>query len=218
MSLPEHLYHAAPLHYVPAILASGALLPVADLIAHGILPRATAARRDRKLGLQAYAHLSPKSRTPLLADKLRKGYPHALFVFDGPGALALPGAAVVPYNPKSWRHREDFAPVSDPMERAALLFAHASGRYPSLEIVAPGPVPLSLALRLAFVNSEECLAVRDVIAAVGIESAVSMAVDPDLFPRPDEPYRPSTLDETETYFAACRAARRLLPAPKIAFD
>lgn len=218
MPFPEHLYHAAPLHYVPAILASGALLPVADLIARGILPRATAARRDRKLGLQAYAHLSPKSRTPLLADKLRKGYPHALFVFDGPGALALPGAAAVPYNPKSWRHREDFAPVPDPVERAALLTAHASGRYPSLEIVVPGPVPLSLALHLAFVAPAELQAIRDVIAAAGIESAVSMTIAPDLFPQPAEPYRPVTLDEIEAYFAACRAARRLLPAPKIAFD
>jgi hypothetical protein len=218
MPFPEHLYHAAPLHYVPAILESGALLPAADLLARGIRPRASAARRDRKLGLQVYAHLSPKSWTPLLADKLRKGYPHALFVFDGPGVLALPGAAVVPYNPKSWRHREDFAPVSDPAERALLLKAYQSGKYPSLEIVMPGPVPLSLATGLAFAEPDERRTVEDVLSAAGIACGVPMTTDPDRFPPLAQPYRATTLAETAAYFDSCRAAGRLLPTPDIPFD
>ena len=133
------LYHAAPLHYLPHILSDGALYAQSVLAARRdgppIAPRATAARRDRALGLADYVHLSLRPDTPLLADKLRRGYPHALLVFDRPSVLARPGTALVPYNAKSWHSKAAFTPVTDPADRAHLLDAHRRGRYPSLEVL-----------------------------------------------------------------------------------
>ena len=89
------------------------------------------------LGLADYVHLSLTPQTPLLADKLRRGYPHALLVFDAETVQALPETALLPYNTKSWHGRAAFAPVTDPMERAALLRRHAeTGRCPSLEVLS----------------------------------------------------------------------------------
>ena len=130
------LYHAAPLHYLPHILQSGALYPQSVLAARGILPRRTAARRDRMLGLQDWVHLSLTADTPLLRDKLTKGYPHALLVFPRAAVLALPHVALLPYNAKAWRSRAANQPVTDAGEMAELLRRHAeTGRFPSLEVL-----------------------------------------------------------------------------------
>lgn len=213
----ECLYHAAPLHLIPSILACGGLVPVETLKSAGLPGRKSVSRRDRKLGLQVYVHLAPKARTPILADKLRKGYPHALFTFDAAPVLALEGAAVIAYNPKSWRHREDFRPVTAREDRERLLAEHAGGRYPGLEVVAPGLVPLSLARSLSFAAEDERAAAAAVAAALEIETAISFVTEPDLFPL-EAGYAATTMPAIRDYFGACAASGRLLLPPEIPFD
>ena len=96
---PPRFWHTTPLHYVPHLLQSGGLLSKARLAATGlpIRPRPTALRRDRKLGLADFVHLSLAPRTPLLADKRARGYPHVLLEFEA-AVADLPGAAYLPFN------------------------------------------------------------------------------------------------------------------------
>ena len=57
---PDRFYHTTPLHYAPYLLATGTIYSQAELKRLGlpIRPRPTAARRDRKLKLDRYVHLS----------------------------------------------------------------------------------------------------------------------------------------------------------------
>jgi len=213
----ERLYHAAPLHLVPSILACGGLVPVETLKTVGMDGRKSVRRRDRKLGLQAYVHLAPKSCTPILADKLRKGYPHALFTFVAPAVLSLPGAAVIPYNPKSWRHREDFRPITSQEDRERIFAEHTAGRYPSLEVLVPGIVPLEMAQNLSFANDAERLAVTAMLAAMGIPLHPVTVTQPELFPI-ENAYMATTMPSILEYFDACGASGSLLLPPDIPFD
>ena len=94
---PCLLYHTAPLHYLPHILESGALYAKSILAGQGIKPRRSAVRRDTMLKLTDWVHLSTRPATPLLKDKLVRGYPHVLFEFDREAVLALPEVALLPY-------------------------------------------------------------------------------------------------------------------------
>ncbi len=153
---PACVYHAAPLHYLLRIVQDGALYPQSVLAGRGIRPRATAARRDRRLGLADYVHLSLHPHTPLLADKLKKGYPHALLVFDRECVLALPHTAFIPYNTKAWFDKAAYAPVTDAAQKQSLLEAHAQqGRYPSLEVLVKYGLGFEGLQRIAFCAEEE---------------------------------------------------------------
>jgi hypothetical protein len=212
---PLKLYHAAPLHYLPRIVRDGALYAGSVVAARGIAPRATARRRDRMLGLADYVHLAPTSRTPLLADKLRRGYPHGLLVFST-SVLDLPGAALLPYNAKSWHTRAALCPVTDPSERAALWRRHAdTGRFPSLEILIKYGLSLGHLEKIALLTAQEHRLLAETLEALTLSAPLVM--DPALFP-PCAPYRPMTDDVVAAYFAACRAAGDVLPPPPIPFD
>lgn len=213
-----HVYHATPLHYLPHILQSGALYAKSILASRGIAPRSTAARRDRMLGLADWVHLSLRSDTPLLHDKLAKGYPHALLVFDRAAVLALPEVALLPYNTKAWRTRAACQPVTDALERANLLRRHAdTGRFPSLEVLAHYGLDLTHLAQIAFVTDEERLWITDLLPGLAITSPAPLVTAPNLFPRVGD-YLPTTGSAITAYFDACRAAGTLLPPPPIPFD
>ena len=212
------LYHATPLHYLPHVLQSGALYPKSVLAARGIAPRPTALRRDRMLGLADWVHLSLRPDTPLLRDKLARGYPHALLVFDRAAVLALPQVALLPFNTKAWRSRAACAPVTDPAEQTDLLRRHAdTGRFPSLEVLVRYGLDLAPLVRVAFVSEEERAWVADLAADLALPAPAPLAADAALFPIGNE-YRATTGDALAAYFAACRAARAPLPPPAIPFD
>ena len=218
MTDTSRLYHAAPLHYLPSILRDGALYAQSVLAGRGIAPRATAARRDRMLGLADYVHLSLNSRTPLLADKLRRGYPHVLFVFEAAPVQALPETCLLPFNAKAWRSRAAFAPVTDPLERAALLRRHAGmGRCPSLEVLVKYGLDLTHAQEIAFLTDAEHSLAADLVAALGLPVTAPLTTHPTLFPRCDL-YAPATREAIADYFACCAAARAVLPPPPLPFD
>lgn len=212
------LYHAAPLHYLLRIVQDGALYPQSVLAGRGIRPRATAARRDRMLGLADYVHLSLHPHTPLLADKLRRGYPHALLVFDRECVLALPHTALLPYNTKAWFDKAAYLPVADAVQKQGLLDAHAQqGRYPSLEVLVKYGLGLEGLKFIAFCAEEEYGQTQRTISDIGLRCSLPLRVCPELFPLTGE-YRPVTQKLVFEYFADCRRAGEVLPPPEIAFD
>lgn len=212
------LYHATPLHYLPHIGQSGALYAKSVLAGRGIAPRPTAARRDRMLGLADWVHLSLAPDTPLLRDKLRLGYPHALLAFEREAVLALPQVALLPYNTKAWRSRAACQPITDPAEKAALLHRHAdTGRFPSLEVLVHYGLDLASLVQVAFVTEEERAWVADLLDALALPFPAPFVTAPELFPG-IESYTPTTAEQITAYFAACRASGALLPPPAIPFD
>jgi len=216
--MTSSLYHATPLHYLPHVLQSGALYAQSVLAGRGIAPRPTAVRRDRMLGLADWVHLSLNSDTPLLRDKLKLGYPHALLVFEREAVLALPQVALLPYNTKAWRSRAACRPVADPTEKAALLRRHMdTGRFPSLEVLVQYGLDLASLVQIAFVMEEERIWVADLLHALSLASPAPLITAPRLFPEIRD-YRATTGEAVTAYFAACRASGVLLPPPAIPFD
>jgi hypothetical protein len=217
MQTPTALYHATPLHYLPHIAATGALWSKSVLAGMGIAPRRSACRRDRMLGLADYVHFYPQPGSPLLADKIAKGFPHALLVFDAERVLSLAGTGVIPYNTKSWRHREEFQPIEDSAQIAVLLAAHADGAHPSLEVLARYAVGLDALRLVAFIADEERSLAEQVLRELRLAPKAPLVVDRDLFPNAGG-YRPDTLPSTSRYFQECRQARTVAVPPGIPFD
>ena len=217
-TLQQSLYHAAPLQYVPLILSREALFAKSVLAAEGIAPRAGAVRRDRSLGLANWVHLALRPDTPLLRDKLVKGYPHALFVFDREAVLGLPEVALLPYNTKAWRSRSAYLPITDPQEKSDLLKEQAETKhFPSLEVLVHYGLSLSLAKYIAFVSDTECSLVANTLALCAISYSTPMVIDCSLFPLPEQ-YLAITEMAISDYFSACQRAGKLLSPPAIPFD
>jgi hypothetical protein len=215
-SAPELYWHTAPLHYIPHILVSDCLYSQDELKRRKlpIRPRPTAERRDRKLRLSRFIHLSFSPQTPLLTDKRAKGYPHVLLAFDA-ALAASPDAAFVPYNSKSWRHREDFVPIYDIEAKAALIDAWRRGRYPSAELLIDRSLPLgphSSGLHLA--SDEESAWLSDLLEDLNLTTSLPVRVSPELFPQG----QPADITSHRAYAEECRAAGRLLPPPDLPFD
>ncbi len=211
------LYHAAPLHYLPHILQSGALYAKSITAGQGIKPRSSAVRRDTMLRLTDWVHLSTRPDTPLLKDKLARGFPHALLVFGRAAVLALPEVALLPYNTKAWRHRAAFIPVADPAERAEMLRRHDAGtHYPSLEVLVHYGLDFAHLQRIEFADPDECAWVSDLMITLRCALPAPLEADPAQLP----PYTAGgeTQDATRAYFAACRESGALLPPPSIPFD
>lgn len=210
------LYHAAPLHYLPHILQSGALYAKSILAGQGIKPRQSAVRRDTMLGLTDWVHLSTRPDTPLLRDKLARGYPHVLLEFDRDAVLALPEVALLPYNTKAWHTRAAYVPVADPAEKAVLLRRHdETHHFPSLEVLVHYGLDFAPLQKIRFAADDECLWACDLRAALHLQVSLPLAVDPALAAL----YAPGeTRLLTRGYFAACCAAGGVLPPPDIAFD
>ena len=170
------------------------------------------------LGLTDWVHLSLRPDTPLLRDKLARGYPHALLVFERDAVLALPEVALLPYNTKAWRSRAACQPVTDPAEKTELLRRHhEAGQFPSLEVLVHYGLDLALLTQVAFVSEEERLWVSELLASLNFTSAAPLQAIPALFPVTDD-YRPETREALLAYFQACLEAERLLPPPAIPFD
>ena len=211
-----HLYHTAPLHYLPHILQSGALYANSILAGQGIKPRRSAVRRDTMLGLTDWVHLAMRPDTPLLRDKLARGYPHVLLEFDRAAILALPEVALLPYNTKAWQTRSAYVPVTDAAEKAALLRRHdESHLFPSLEVLVHYGLDFAHLQKISFAADDEYQWACELFAALRLQFSVPLAPEPALAAL----YQPGeTRLLTRDYLVACRDAGCLLPPPDIAFD
>ena len=210
------LYHTAPLHYLPHILESGALYAKSITAGQGIKPRRSAVRRDTMLGLTDWIHLSTRPETPLLKDKLARGYPHVLFEFDRDAILVLPEVALLPYNTKAWQTRAAYVPVTDPVEKADILRRHDENHnFPSLEVLVHYGLDFTHLQKISFAADDECQWIRDLLPAPSLQVSVPLVTDPALAAL----YMPTeTRLLTRDYLVACGAAGRVLPPPDIAFD
>ena len=213
---PQAYFHAIPLHYVPTLLTTGALLSQRRATEQGvpIRPRVTATRRDRKLRLDRYVHLAFLPVTPLLIDKRERGYPHTLLRFD-PALADSPEAAYLRFNPKSWRHRDDFAPVTDPVEKSSLIAAWCGGQYPSAELLIPDILPLAPhCTGLYAASRDEEIWIRLMMTVAQPIIDLPLVTQPELYP----PAPPLDLQPHYAYATACLRAGRLLPPPNLPFD
>jgi hypothetical protein len=213
---PNRYYHAVPLHRLPYLLYPGALYSHATLREKAVPlgPRPTVAARDRKLRLTGYVHLALESVTPLLRDKLRKGYPHALLAFAG-SVAELPGAAFLRFNPKSWRHRDDFVPLVTAEEKALFRSEWQSGLYPSAELLIPDSLPLANNLNaLYFCSDAEQHWLGEFENRILPGLPIPAVAAPDFLP-PCEEFDWSPFTQ---YASDCRAAGSMLPPPDLPFD
>ena len=168
------------------------------------------------LGLSDWLHLSTRPDTPLLRDKLSRGYPHALLVFDRAAVLALPDVALLPYNTKAWRTRAVYQPVTDAAEKAEMLRCHDRRlRYPSLEVLVHYGLDFTHLQKIVFAADDESEWITELVTELAWEATVRLEVDPAL----GALYEPGeTRQLTCDYFTACRVARQVLPPPAIVFD
>ena len=73
------VFHVAPLHYLPAIVASGEVGSKKRLKASGLADqhfRRTSRQRDKSSGFSGVVHLMSVPTFPLLKEKLRRSLPH----------------------------------------------------------------------------------------------------------------------------------------------
>ncbi|MBC8140869.1 MAG: hypothetical protein H7Y38_05450 [Armatimonadetes bacterium] len=212
----QYLWHTTPLFYLPHLLQTGAIYSAREIAARGlpVRPRPSAIRRKTRLGLADFVHLSPQAVTPLLRDKLEKGYAHVLIAFRRADVLRLPGACLLRYNTKRWAHRDDFLPVTDAEEMATVWAEHDAGRFPSLEILVPGSLSLSLADAVHVRADDEGRLLQALVSALALP-VPTVCLSLELFSPCDAP---ANLEAVREYFAGCESAARVLDPPALPFD
>ncbi len=170
------------------------------------------------LKLTDWVHLSLRPDTPLLRDKLAKGYPHALLVFSRETVLSLPEVALLPYNTKAWRSRSAYVPITNPLAKAELLKQQAETKhFPSLEVLVHYGLSLSLLTRIVFASERERSLVTETLASCEVSCQYSLEIDAALLRLP-EAYAPTTEVALHEYFTSCQSTGQLLPPPNIPFD
>jgi hypothetical protein len=209
------LYHAAPLHYLPSIIAGGHLLAASAGQAQGISPRRSAFRRDRMLRVDKFVHLAFDVVTPLVRDKLQQGMPHCVLEFDAAEVLASNGraCALLPFNTKSWRSRASLQPVDAPEEMADILRKRDEfGRFASLELLVKSQLNLDALTAVVVFDPRDDMLVRsvasrffpDILKSIRLVGCKGYEIVP--------------VPETEAYFSECMDAGKVLAPPRIEFD
>jgi hypothetical protein len=179
----DYVYHYAPLHYLPFIARSGALLSKERLRAAGHDTshfRSTSRRQDGERGFADYVHLTLTQSPPILLAKISRGFPH--FEIQIPAArleerefhlcryniaksryLLRPGAtSPVESAANGWFHGDKQLPTAETPEQCAALL-DASSRDDMIEVLVRSTVPLGVDTTLLFLNEEERGLARDVI-------------------------------------------------------
>jgi len=95
-----------------------------------------------------------KMHTPLLEDKLRQGFAHAVLVLDGDAIFSIPGVGLLAQNTKAWRARAAYEPATEPVERDGLLKQWSLGRRRGLEVLVPYGLSLGCLKEIVFLNPE----------------------------------------------------------------
>jgi hypothetical protein len=170
------------------------------------------------LGLADYVHFSLHPQTPLLADKLAKGYPHVLLVFDRACVMALPQIALLPYNTKAWYTRAEFTLVTDLVGVAEMLDLHErTTRYPSLEVLVKYGLDLAGLTRIVFSTDDERAMVEELLHSLGLAASAPFVTDAEVFAC-GSAYRALTREAVAAYFDDCVRAGTLLSPPELPFD
>jgi hypothetical protein len=208
------VYHAAPLHYLPNILAAGALLSARDSAAYGIAPRSTAIRRDRMLDVDRYVHFAFELLTPLLLDKLSKQLPHIVLCFDAIGLSADRPCALQRFNTKAWRSRAAFSTMTEPCDVAWLLRRNFDyGRCKSMEMLAEGDAPLAHLVQITAFSQSDARISQRLCSVLAPHLGVPVTWARGSIAYGDHDYR-----ELRDYIENCINAGSVLRPPRLRFD
>jgi hypothetical protein len=211
---PEMVFHAAPLHYLPAILWTGELLASQVGRLRGIEPRRTAKRRDRMLNIDGYVHCALSLMTPLLRHKLARGMPHVVFTFARDELLQNEPCALLPCNTKTWRMRAGLQPVVEPSEISGLLRAIDSRTVSSsVELLVRWRLPMHRCRRIICFRESDAAQTQRLIDTFGVHAPPLMRCD-RLAPRELMTCSP----DYATYVDRCLRDRLVLPIPRLEFD
>ncbi len=215
------IYHAAPLHYLPSILSAWTLMAASISGAFGIVPRKTAFRRDRMLGVNGYVHLAFDLLTPLVRDKLSRGMPHVVLEFDAELVARnnLNSCALLPCNTKAWRSKAACQPVFDYDEMCALIKRRDEfGRLPSLEFLVKDSLDLS-ALKTIRVSSDRDAEIASLLIAKFQIRSASVNIIATNANIESKTYRDlDTYSYLDRLISAGDCALPLVPPSGIAFD
>jgi hypothetical protein len=207
------IYHATPLHYLPSIFCAGALL--SQTIVGYNRGRRSARRRDRILAVDRYVHFSLKPITPLLMDKLEKGYPHAILKIRTTDST-FSSFSLLPCNTKSWRSKWQCQQVSDPVDMAALLRKHdETGRFRSLEVLIQEQLPLRFLESILVPTFTEVELVRRLCRNYPAFSGTTVDLMSSCC---EQSYSYPNLSQIAEYYQACEQQRQCPDPPILPFD
>ncbi len=207
------VYHAAPLQYLPSILASGELRSKRRV--GYSMARPTARKRDIALGLGDYIHCSFERQSPIVLDKLKKGYPHVVLQFDS-ARLTDVDCALLPCSTKAWRSKWQCVPVSDPLDMARLMRLYSQcGRFHGMEILVKGALPLDSLVRIETSSMEEYRLVEKISQRLPLRNDVSIEL---VEPPPILKYAAKNLSVIAEYFELCCRVEIDLAIPILPFD
>jgi hypothetical protein len=205
------LYHATPLHYLPAILTSGELLSQ-QLVGYD-MARPTARARDRRLSVDQFVHFSLARTTPLLKHKLSRGYPHAVLQINIENLDRLT-LAVLPCSTKAWRSTWQCRPVFDALDIARLVrLSEAGQRFPGIEILVQDRLSLESLRQIIVSGGEEADLVRRYCNRRGLCESVPVVSGMD-----KSRTLPGHLETIRDYFELCEISGTTLQPPKLPFD
>jgi hypothetical protein len=207
------VYHVTPIHYLPDILISKELLSQ-HLVGYAHA-RPTARRRDRMLGVDRYVHCSLSLSTPLLQQKIERGYSHAILKFDV-GGVGCDEIAILPCNTKAWRSRWQCQPVTDPVDIARAVRLHKSrAKFPSLEILVKDRLPLKYLKAIIVPTVQECKLVAELMSRLELGGVAPVEVAIGLKSRSTEP---AGYPEIAEYFCSFGNSQQRIPMPILKFD
>lgn len=171
------LWHATPIDNLPAILSMRKLLASPQWIPANTNP--TPARRTRRPRHRPEGvYLALEACTPFVEWHRQNKIPVVQLLF-APDLIRHPDTALVRCNGKAWRHRDDFNPVQDPVERTAILEEWASGKWRSLECLIPRELNLDRHwIGMAFPTTQ-LRVVNDIV----LESGIDIAADSETLRR-----------------------------------
>jgi hypothetical protein len=171
----SHVYHYAPLHYLPFIARTRQLLSKSQLKLAGYSNshfRSTSHKQDAERGFSDYVHLMSRESPPILQAKISKGFPHLEIKISSPllekgdfhlcryniakcRYLKRPGATAPAENSRNgYYHGNKQLPTAETaIEIQALL--NSVSRRDVIEVLVPGSLALDKDTTLIFFDDEE---------------------------------------------------------------
>lgn len=190
-----HVYHYAPLHYLPFIARSRLLLSKRRLRAAGYDLshfRSTSRGQDNARGFDNYVHLMLTQFPPILISKLSRGFPH--FEIQIPVThlerrefhlcryniaksryLKRPGAtAPVECAANGWYHGDKQLPTAESIEECEALLNGSAGKR-VIEALVPSNLPLGRDITLLFFSRDERDLAKEVLRDLNVPWKTEMA-------------------------------------------
>lgn len=171
----SHVYHYAPLHYLPFIARTRQLLSKVQLKLAGYSDshfRSTSRKQDAERGFSNYVHMMSRESPPILRAKISRGFPHVEIKISSTliekgefhlcryniaksRYLSRPGATAPPENSRNGHyHGNKQLPTAETVREISALLDSASGSD-LIEVLIPSNLPLDEDTALIFFGNED---------------------------------------------------------------